>query len=123
MLGYICAKGRGKFHGRLVEQLVFIPYLIPSIAFGAIFLGMFSVKRGIIPSLYGIFALVVLVSVVKHFPFASRSQIFDHIGEAVEALYLPQGGLSLKAELNHDYSLEQMAAILDALEKYRHYKG
>jgi len=57
------------------------------------------------------------------FPFATRSQIFDHIGEAVEALYLPQGGLSLKAELNHDYSLEQMAAILDALEKYRHYKG
>lgn len=29
MLGYICAKGRGTLHGRLVEQLVFIPYLIP----------------------------------------------------------------------------------------------
>ena len=26
MLGYICAKGRGKLHGKLVEQLVFIPY-------------------------------------------------------------------------------------------------
>ena len=25
MLGYICAKGRGKLHGKLVEQLVFIP--------------------------------------------------------------------------------------------------
>lgn len=71
--GYICAKGRGKLHGRIIEQLVFIPYLVPSIAFGAIYLSMFSVRRGIIPSLYGSFALVVLVSVVKHLPFASRA--------------------------------------------------
>ena len=42
MLGYICAKGRGKLHGKLVEQLVFIPYLIPSVAFGGIYLSMFS---------------------------------------------------------------------------------
>ena len=34
---------------------------------------MFSVSRGLIPSLYGTFALVVLVSVVKHLPFASRA--------------------------------------------------
>lgn len=73
MLGYICAKGRGKLHGRVVEQMVFIPYLVPSIAFGAIYLSMFSVQRGLIPSLYGTFALLVLVSVVKHLPFASRA--------------------------------------------------
>lgn len=73
MLGYICAKGRGKLHGRVVEQMVFIPYLIPSIAFGAIYLSMFSVQRGLIPSLYGTFTLLVLVSVVKHLPFASRA--------------------------------------------------
>ncbi|NLO85755.1 MAG: iron ABC transporter permease [Clostridiales bacterium] len=71
--GYVSTRGRGKWYGSLTEQLVFIPYLIPSIAFGAIFLGMFSVPHGIIPSLYGTFTLVVLVSVVKHFPFASRS--------------------------------------------------
>ena len=73
IFGYISTRGRGKWYGSLTEQLVFIPYLIPSIAFGAIYLGMFSVQNGIIPSLYGTFALVVLVSVVKHFPFASRS--------------------------------------------------
>ena len=50
MLGYICAKGRGKFHGRLVEQLVFIPYLIPSVAFGGIYLSMFSKPQ----SLFGV---------------------------------------------------------------------
>lgn len=57
------------------------------------------------------------------FPFASRSQIFDHVGECVEALYLPQGGLSLNVEFNYDIPIETCAAILEALEKYRHYKG
>lgn len=57
------------------------------------------------------------------FPFATRSQIFDHVGECVEALYLPQGGLGLNAELNYEVPLENIVAVLDALEKYRHYKG
>ena len=36
---------------------------------------MFSVPHlgGLIPSLYGTFALIVLTSTVKHFPFASRT--------------------------------------------------
>ncbi|MBQ6482952.1 MAG: iron ABC transporter permease, partial [Anaerolineaceae bacterium] len=45
MIGYITSRGRGKFSGRLVEQLVFIPYLIPSIAFGAVYMSMFAVRR------------------------------------------------------------------------------
>ncbi len=73
ILGYISSRGRKKWSGKLVEQLVFIPYLIPSIAFGAIYLAMFSVSHGIIPSLYGTFILLVLVSVVKHLPFSSRA--------------------------------------------------
>ncbi len=55
------------------------------------------------------------------FPFGTRSQLTDHIGECVEALYLPQGGLGLYAEFNHDVPLENIAAVLDGLEKYRHY--
>lgn len=57
------------------------------------------------------------------FPFATRSQIFDHVAECVEALYLPQGGLSLNVELNYEIPIDNCAAILEALEKYRHYKG
>lgn len=57
------------------------------------------------------------------FPFATRSQIFDHVGECVEALYLPQGGLGLNAEFNFEIPLENIVAALDALEKFRHYKG
>ncbi|MDL2258421.1 iron ABC transporter permease [Eubacteriales bacterium OttesenSCG-928-K08] len=73
IIGYIASRGRGKFSGKLVEQMVFIPYLIPSIAFGAIYLSMFSKPQLLIPSLYGTFTLMVLVSVVKHLPFSSRS--------------------------------------------------
>lgn len=71
--GYVSTRGRGKWYGTLTDQLVFIPYLMPAIAFGAIYLGMFAVRHGPIPSLYGTFTLIVLVSVVKHFPFASRT--------------------------------------------------
>ncbi len=71
--GYLTSRLRAKLGGRVLEQLVFVPYLMPSIAFGAIYLTMFSVPRGIVPSLYGSFALLVLVSVVKNIPFASRA--------------------------------------------------
>ena len=57
------------------------------------------------------------------FPLATCSQLFDHVGECVEALYLPAGGLGLNVEFNYDMPLENMAAVLDAVEKYRHYKG
>ncbi|HHX37536.1 MAG TPA: iron ABC transporter permease, partial [Clostridiaceae bacterium] len=100
ILGYICVKGRGRFHGKLVEQLVFIPYLIPSIAFGGIYLSMFSRPHEIfgvtlIPSLYGTFALLTLTSVVKHLPFASRAGVSNMMqisGELEEAAMLEGAG-------------------------------
>ena len=100
ILGYICAKGRGKFHGKLVEQLVFIPYLIPSVAFGGIYLSMFSQPQTLfgvtlVPSLYGTFALLTLVSVVKHLPFASRagtSNMLQISGELEEAATIEGAG-------------------------------
>lgn len=93
--GYICARGRGKLHGSLVEQMVFIPYLIPSIAFGGIYLSMFSRPHAFLPSLYGTFALVILVSVVKHLPFASRagtSNMLQISGELEEAATIAGAG-------------------------------
>lgn len=100
MLGYICAKGRGKLHGRIVEQLVFIPYLIPSVAFGGIYLSMFSKPQTLfgcplIPALYGTFALLTLTSVVKHLPFASRagtSNMLQISGELEEAATIEGAG-------------------------------
>lgn len=83
-LGYISSRGRGKWYGKATEQLVFVPYLMPAIAFSAIYLAMWSVPHGIIPSLYGTFTILVLASVVKHFPFASRAGTANMLQISVE---------------------------------------
>lgn len=75
LTGYAIVRGRGTKLSRIVDNLAFFPYLMPSMAFSAIYLSMFSVRQGIIPSLYGSFWLLVLIGTVKYMPFASRSGI------------------------------------------------
>ncbi len=75
ILGYSIVKGRGTRLSRMVEQLAFIPYVIPGIAFGAVYISMFAKKMGPIPPLYGTFALLVVVSVAKHIPYSSRTGV------------------------------------------------
>jgi iron(III) transport system permease protein len=74
-LGYAIVKGRGTRLSKLVEQLAYIPYVIPGIAFGAVYIAMFARKLGPFPPLYGTFALLVIVSVAKHLPYSSRSGV------------------------------------------------
>jgi len=75
LLGYAIVKGRGTRLSKLVDQLAYIPYVIPGIAFGAVYIAMFARKMGPLPSLYGTFALLVIVSVAKHLPYSSRSGV------------------------------------------------
>jgi len=75
LAGYAIVKKKGTRLSTLVNNLAFFPYLMPSMAFGAIYLSMFAMKRGFIPSLYGSFALLVLVGAVKYLPFASRASV------------------------------------------------
>lgn len=75
LLGYAIVKGRGTRLSRLLEQVAFLPYLVPSIAFGAAYIAMFASPLGPIPALYGTFALLVVVSVAKNLPFASRAGV------------------------------------------------
>ena len=70
LVGYSVAKNRGKRLAKLVNSLAFFPYLMPSLAFGAIYLAM-SAK---LPWLRG-FLLLALVGSVKYLPFASRSGV------------------------------------------------
>ena len=53
------------------------------------------------------------------FPFATPSEIEDHILSCVEGLGLPEGGLALEAEIDESIPLENISAIFDALEKAR----
>ena len=51
------------------------------------------------------------------FPFATPSQIEDHITEVFEGLYLKQGGLMLQAECGPDVPLANIDAICRAMER------
>ncbi|HRS75083.1 MAG TPA: ABC transporter permease subunit, partial [Anaerolineaceae bacterium] len=53
VLGYAIVKGRGTWLSKIVEQMSFIPYVIPGIAFGAVYIAMFTKPVGPIPALYG----------------------------------------------------------------------
>ncbi|MBR2697090.1 MAG: iron ABC transporter permease [Clostridia bacterium] len=68
LVGYGVAKRRGSRLANAVNAMSFFPYLMPSLAFGAIYLAMSSK----VPWLRG-FPLLVLVGSVKYLPFASRS--------------------------------------------------
>ncbi len=73
LIGYAVVKGRGTALSKGLEQISFLPYLIPSIAFGAIYLSVFTHQWGIFPSLYGTFLILVLVCTFKNLPFSARS--------------------------------------------------
>jgi iron(III) transport system permease protein len=75
LLGYAIVKGRGTRLSKLVEQLAFLPYVIPGIAFGAVYIAMFVKPLGPLPALYGTFTLLVLVSVADKIPYSSRSGV------------------------------------------------
>lgn len=95
LAGYAIVRGRGTKLASFVNNLAFFPYLLPSMAFGAIYLSMFSVPRLFIPSLYGTFTLLVLVGTVKYLPFASRAginamlQLSGEIEEAALIMGIP----------------------------------
>ncbi len=95
LAGYAIVRGRGTKLSSAVNNLAFFPYLLPSMAFGAIYLSMFAKPIGFIPSLYGTFFLLVLIGSVKYLPFASRAginamlQLSGEIEEAAIIMGIP----------------------------------
>ncbi len=85
LIGYAVARKRGTKLAGLVSGLAFFPYLVPSMAFGAIFLAV-STR---LTFLRGTMLLLVIVGAIKYLPFVSRSgtnsmmQLFGEIEEAV----------------------------------------
>ncbi|MDR7518839.1 MAG: iron ABC transporter permease [Armatimonadota bacterium] len=98
-VGLAVVRGRGTLLAKMVEQVSFLPYLVPSIAFGAVYLAVFLRSWGPLPALYGTFALLVLTCTVKNLPFASRSGIaalMQVSGELEEASAVLGAGLWLR---------------------------
>ncbi|MCF7946207.1 MAG: iron ABC transporter permease [Spirochaetia bacterium] len=93
LAGYAIVKKKNTKLSTMVNNLAFFPYLMPSMAFGAIYLSMFAVRRGFIPPLYGTFALLVLVGSVKYLPFASRASVgaMHQLSNEIEEAGIIQG--------------------------------
>jgi len=87
LVGYGVVRKKNSRLSGIVSTLSFIPYLIPSMAFGMAYLA-FSVKLSF---LYGSFFLLVLVGSIKYMPFATKSAtgaMMQLSGEIEEAAIL-----------------------------------
>ena len=90
LIGYIVVRGKVRWISKLLDQISFIPFLLPAIAFGAMYLTMFAESHGPLPALYGTFTLLVLISVVNRLPYSVRTgasaviQLGQSLEEAAE---------------------------------------
>ena len=109
LAGYAIAKKRGSHLATVVNNITFFPYLMPAMAFGAIYLSMFAVRRGFIPPLYGSFALLALCGSVKYLPFASRS--------GINAMLQLSGEIEEAAEIQGISWFKRMTRIIIPIQK------
>ena len=72
LIGYAVAKKRRNKWANYVNNVAFLPYLMPSIAVGAAFFILFSNEY---INLFNTYALLIIAGVVKYIPFASRSSL------------------------------------------------
>ncbi len=71
LIGYAVSKKRRSKLANYVNNMAFIPYLMPSIAVGIAFFILFSGKL----NLYNTYWLLIIAGTVKYIPFASRSSL------------------------------------------------
>jgi iron(III) transport system permease protein len=90
IVAYLVVRNRKSFLSKLLDQISFLPFLFPAIAFGAMYLTIFATRHGPIPALYGTFTLLVIISVIKRLPYSVRTgasaitQIGQELEEAAE---------------------------------------
>jgi iron(III) transport system permease protein len=90
LIGYV-TRGINTRNKSLIAILSFVPFFIPGVAFGAMYVAQFGSQFGPIPALYGTFTLLVLAGMAKTLPFGSQSgrAVFSQIsGEIDEAAVL-----------------------------------
>ncbi len=56
-------------------------------------------------------------------PFGSPQDMRDHVREAVTKMYLPEGGLGINLEIGMEVPLENVDALLGALDEMRVWRG
>ncbi len=85
LIGYAVSKNRRSKWANYVNNVAFLPYLMPSLAVGAAFFILFSNKH---INLFNTYWLLIIAGVVKYIPFASRASLNSMLqisGELEEA--------------------------------------
>lgn len=85
LIGYAVSKNRRSKWASYVNNMAFLPYLMPSLAVGAAFFILFSNGR---INLFNTYTLLIIAGVVKYIPFASRAALNSMLqlsGEIEEA--------------------------------------
>lgn len=72
LIGYAVAKNRRSRWAAYVNNMAFLPYLMPSIAVGAAFFILFSNEH---INLFNTYYLLIIAGVIKYIPFASRASL------------------------------------------------
>jgi iron(III) transport system permease protein len=79
----------------IINQIAFLPLLVPGIAFGAAYIALFGAPIGPLPALYGTFALLVLAATAYLVPFSiqtGRAVIQQVSGDLDESARLTGAG-------------------------------
>jgi len=86
IIAYIVVRKADNPLAQALDQIAFIPFLFPTIAFGAMYLTLFAEPVGPIPALYGTFSLLVLISVVSRLPYSVKTGVtaVTQIGKELE---------------------------------------
>lgn len=85
LIGYAVSKNRRSKWANYVNNMAFLPYLMPSLAVGAAFFVLFSNEK---INLFNTYLLLIIAGTVKYIPFASRSALNSMLqlsGEIEEA--------------------------------------
>ncbi len=85
LIGYAVSKNRRSKWANYVNNMAFLPYLMPSLAVGAAFFVLFSSGK---INLFNTYTLLIIAGVIKYIPFASRSALNSMLqlsGEIEEA--------------------------------------
>ncbi|EKQ58053.1 MULTISPECIES: iron ABC transporter permease [unclassified Clostridium] len=86
ILGYVISRGKGARLSKFIDQISFVPYLIPGISLSAIYISMFAKPTLFLPALYGSISLIILITIIKELPFTTRvgSSSMLQLGEELE---------------------------------------
>ncbi|MFA7565931.1 MAG: iron ABC transporter permease [Alkalispirochaeta sp.] len=99
LIGYSVVRLRGTKVAYLIDSIGSVPIVVPSIAFGAVYLSLYAVPRPYLPMLYGTFLLLVFAAFAKRIPYTTRTGVsaMHQIGvELEEAATLMGAGLLLR---------------------------